>query len=50
MCAYKGECYRWCVVYKATCKSCGDFYVNTQNTLKNNGTTITRCDPKGHSQ
>ena len=34
MCACRGECYRWCVVYKATCKLCGDFYVNTQNTLK----------------
>ena len=34
-CAYKGECYRCCVVYKVTCKFCDDFYVvDTQNTLK----------------
>ena len=34
-CAYGGECQRCCVIYKVTCKCCGDFYVgNTQNTLK----------------
>ena len=34
-CTYGGECCRCCVIYKVTCKCCGDFYViNTQNTLK----------------
>ena len=34
MCAYRGECCRCFVVYKVTCKFCGDFYVgNTKNTL-----------------
>ena len=51
MCEYRGECCRWYVVYKVTCKFCGDFYViNNQNTLKNNGTTLTICAPKGHAQ
>ena len=35
MCAYRGEYRRCCVVYKVTCKLCGDLYVgNTQNTLR----------------
>ena len=35
MCAYRSECCIWCVVYKVTCKFCGDFYIwNTKNTLK----------------
>ena len=34
-CVHRGECRRYCVFYKATCKFCGNFYVvNTQNTLK----------------
>ena len=35
MCAYRGDCRRCCVVYKVTCKCCGNLYVeNTQNTQK----------------
>ena len=35
MCAYRGECCRCFVVYKVTCKCCGDLYVvNTQNYQK----------------
>ena len=34
-CEYGGECSRCCVIYKVTCKWCGDFYVvNTQDNLK----------------
>ena len=34
-CVYGGECCGCCVIYKFTCKFCGDFYIgNTQNTLK----------------
>ena len=34
-CADGGECQRCCVIYKVTCKCCGEFYVgNTQNALK----------------
>ena len=32
---YKGEFHKICVVYKVTCKGCGNLYVvNTQNKLK----------------
>ena len=32
MCEYRGECHRFRIVYKVTCKCCGDFYVgNNQN-------------------
>ena len=35
MCAYGGKCRRCCVIYKVTCKFCGNFYVgNTQKNLK----------------
>ena len=35
MCAYRGKCCRYCVVYKVKFKCCGDFYAgNTKNTLK----------------
>ena len=31
----RGKCNIWCVVYKITCKFCGNVYVgNNQNTLK----------------
>ena len=34
-CAYGGECQGCCVIYKVTCKCCGNLYVgNTQNTQK----------------
>ena len=34
-CAYGGACCGCCVIYKITCKCCGDFYIgNTQNTQK----------------
>ena len=44
VCAYKGECHKCWVVYKVTCRFCGDFCVeNIQNTLKNNGATLPIC-------
>ena len=34
-CIYKGQCRKSIVVYKATCKCCGKFYIgNTQNKVK----------------
>ena len=34
-CIYKGKCRQSIVVYKATCKCCGKFYIgNTQNKVK----------------
>ena len=49
-CAYKGECNKCCIVYKVTCKCFYDlFIVNTQNTLKNNGTILPTCGPKGNT-
>jgi hypothetical protein len=35
-CIYGGECRKSCVVYKVTCRLCGDFYIgNTQQKMKN---------------
>ena len=35
-CVYGSECSRCCVIYKVTCKCCGEFYIsNTQKNLKN---------------
>ena len=34
ICEYRYECRICCVVYKVTCKCCGEFYIgDTQNTL-----------------
>ena len=50
MCVYGSECFICYVVYKVTCKCCGDLNVeNTQNAQKKKGTTLPRCAPEGHS-
>ena len=35
LCAYNGDCRKCCIVYKVTCRICGEIYIgNTQQTLK----------------